>query len=87
MKVAPAWFVVLFVITAIPAGEPEKVPPISERLKAEVANAPLALRFKGTTADECRAWQKDFTAKLKTLLGPHAPPAKWNTTVDRKSVV
>ena len=81
MKVAPAWFVVLFVITAIPAGEPEKVPPISERLKAEVANAPLALRFKGTTADECRAWQKDFTAKLKTLLGPHAPPAKWNTTV------
>lgn len=55
-------------------------PSIHERLKADVAAAPLAMRFKGTTADECRAWQKEFAAKLKTLLGPHAPPAKWKAT-------
>ena len=63
------------------AGEPAKVPPINERLKQDVAAAPLSMRFKGTTADDSHAWQKDFTAKLKTLLGPHTPPAKWQTTV------
>src|SRR5262249_7647554 len=36
---------------------------------------------KGTSAEECRAWQKEFAAKLKSLLGPHAPPAQWKTTV------
>ena len=37
--------------------------------------------FKGTTADDCRAWQKDFAAKLKTLLKPHEPPTTWKTIV------
>jgi dienelactone hydrolase len=68
-------------VVSSPAGEPAKLPSINERLKQDVADAPLAMRFKGTTADECRAWQKDFGAKLKTLLGPHAPPSKWKTTV------
>jgi dienelactone hydrolase len=58
-----------------------KVPPVNERLKQDVAAAPLSMRFKGTTADECRAWQKEFAGKLKSLLGPHAPPAKWKTSV------
>jgi dienelactone hydrolase len=70
-----------FVHTRLHAGEPTKLPPINERLRLDVANAPLTMRFKGTTADECRAWQKDFAAKLKTLLGSHAPPAKWKTVV------
>jgi dienelactone hydrolase len=39
------------------------------------------MRFKGTTADDCRVWQKDFALKLKTLLGPHEPPTKWKTMV------
>ena len=63
------------------AREPAKLPSINERLKQDVADAALSMRFKGTTADDCRAWQKDFTTKLKALLGPHAPPAKWKTTV------
>jgi dienelactone hydrolase len=54
--------------------------PIHDRLKKDVADAPLSLRFKGSTAEECRAWQKEFGAKLKSLLGPHAPPARWKTT-------
>jgi dienelactone hydrolase len=73
--------VAILVPLAFHAGEPAKVPPINERLKAEVENAALAMRFKGTSADDCRAWQKDFSAKLKALLGPHAPPAKWQTQV------
>lgn len=63
------------------AGEKTKAPPINERLKLDVKDAALSMRFKGGTADECNAWQRDFTAKLKTLLGPHTPPAKWKTTI------
>lgn len=74
-----SWLLLLPLGTLI-AGEPTKVAPIGERLKKDVADAPLSMRFKGTTADEARAWQKDFTAKLKSLLGPHTPPAKWKTT-------
>lgn len=55
--------------------------PVTDRLKKEVADAPLSLRFKGTTADDARAWQKDFAAQLRSLLGPHLPPTKWKTTV------
>ena len=67
---------------ALHAGEPAKLPSINERLKLDVASAsPLTLRFKGSTAEEAHAWQKDFSAKLKSLLGPHAPPAKWKTEV------
>lgn len=63
------------------AAQSGTVPNINERLKADVAAAPLAMRFKGTTADECRTWQKEFSAKLGALLGPHSPPAKWETKV------
>ena len=30
---------------------------------------------------DCRKWQSAFLAKLRALLGPHAPPAKWKTVV------
>ena len=63
------------------AGEPPKLPSINERLKQDVADAALSMRFKGTTADDCRVWQKDFAAKLRTLLGRHTPPAQWKTTI------
>ena len=74
-------FAILLAPLALNAGEPAKIAPIAERLKHDVENASLTMRFKGTTAEDCRAWQKDFAAKLRTLLGPHAPPAKWKTTV------
>src|SRR4029077_15511780 len=63
------------------AGETTKVPPNNDRLRLDVEAAPLTMRFKGGTADDCGIWQRDFAAKLKTLLGPHTPPAKWKTTV------
>lgn len=74
-------WLLLFVLPCLNAGEPAKLPPINERLKKNVGAAALSLRFKGTTADDCRAWQKEFAAKLKTLLGPHASPASWKALV------
>src|SRR4051812_46751993 len=58
-----------------------QVPTILERLAQDTANAPLAMRFQGGTADECRKWQAAFAAKLRSLLGPHRPPAAWKTVV------
>lgn len=65
------------------AEEPAPVPAIDERIRRLAAEAPLALEFRGTSADECRRWQTAFAAKLRSLLGPHQPPARWQTTVER----
>ena len=61
--------------------ETTKVPTVLERLVQDTANAPLAMRFQGGTAQECRKWQAAFAAKLRSLLGPHKPPAAWKTVV------
>jgi dienelactone hydrolase len=65
------------------SGEPIEVPGIDERIRKQAEEAPLALEFRGETAEECRAWQEKFAAKLRSLLGPHVPPAKWRTEVER----
>jgi dienelactone hydrolase len=81
MQVRIAVLAAIFTSLPLNAREPAKLPSINDRLKQDVADAPLSMRFKGATADDCLAWQKDFAAKLKSLLGPHAPPTKWKTTV------
>ncbi len=63
------------------AEETVKVPTALEWLESSVANAPLAMRFQGSTADECRKWQTEFGATLRKLLGPHTPPANWRTVL------
>jgi dienelactone hydrolase len=50
-------------------------------VRQQAAKAPLAMKFRGGTAADCRKWQAAFAAKLRSLLGPHAPPAKWKTVV------
>jgi dienelactone hydrolase len=60
-----------------------RVPSVDEQIRKLAADAPLKLEFRGQTADECRAWQKEFAAKLRTQLGPHQPPKEWKTTVER----
>jgi dienelactone hydrolase len=57
------------------------VPPIQERLQRSVAEAPLAMQFRGSSAEECRKWQAEFIAQLRSLLGPQRPPEKWKTVV------
>ncbi|MBI2808830.1 MAG: acetylxylan esterase [Planctomycetes bacterium] len=59
----------------------EPVPPVCLRLNADVKAAQLAMRFKGNTAAECQDWQKHFAAKVKELLGVHAPPKRWRASV------
>lgn len=63
------------------AQQPPAVAGASKSVKAAIAAAPLAMQFTGSTAPECQQWQEQFRAKLKSLLGPHDPPATWKTTV------
>ncbi len=56
-----------------------------EWIRQQADKAPLAMKFRGRTAEDGHKWQAEFAAKLRSLLGPHAPPAKWKTVV-RQSV-
>lgn len=56
---------------------------VDEEIRRLAGSAPLAMRFAGATARECREWQKSFAARLGELLGPFQPPAQWKTTVER----
>jgi hypothetical protein len=66
-----------------PAAQAVRVPTVDEHIRRLADDAPLRSRFQGNTAAECRQWQADFAATLRTLLGPHRPPAQWQTTVER----
>jgi len=59
---------------------------LAETVHAEIRrlarNAALRWKFTGSTAAECRAWQEKFRTKLGELLGPHTPPAEWETEVE-----
>jgi dienelactone hydrolase len=67
------------------AEEPAKAPTAPEWIEHSVEEAPLTMKFRGSTAEECRKWQAEFAARLRSLLGPHTPPAKWKTTVERSA--
>jgi dienelactone hydrolase len=64
------------------AQNPVEVPTVDEAIRKQAEDAPLAMKFGGSTAEECRKWQDEFATKLRSLLGPHKPPAKWKTTVE-----
>jgi dienelactone hydrolase len=67
---------------AVEAPNVVEVPTTDEAIRKLAEDAPLAMQFRGTTAEECRKWQGEFAAKLRSLLGPHKPPAKWKTSVE-----
>ncbi len=56
---------------------------VNKWIGQQADQAPLAMQFKGTTAAQCRQWQQEFAAKLRSLLGAHEPPRKWQTIVQR----
>ena len=64
------------------ADEPADVPIVDEWIAQLAEEAPLGMQFRGTTPAECRRWQAEFSAKLKSLLGPHGPPQTWRTVVE-----
>jgi dienelactone hydrolase len=66
------------------ADEPPRVSAIDERIPQLAEEAPLAMQFRGTSAEDCRKWQAEFAARLRSLLGPHTPPDKWQTVVERR---
>lgn len=63
------------------------VPAVAQDIDLEILslarNAPLAMQFRGGTAQDCRAWQRSFAAKLDQMLGQYQPPAKWESTSER----
>jgi dienelactone hydrolase len=59
------------------------VPTVDEWIRKQAEAAPLTMRFRGSTAEECRKWQGEFAAKLRSLLGDFAPPKKWQTVTER----
>lgn len=60
------------------------VPTTNDLLRNEAEAAPLALQFTGTTAAELQTWQRTFADKLRSLLGPHRPPTKWEVRVEER---
>jgi dienelactone hydrolase len=56
-------------------------------IRRSVSGAPLSMRFPGETAAECRSWQSEFSSTLKSLLGPHAPPERWETVTQGIAVL
>lgn len=58
-----------------------KLPTVNEEIRKAAAAAPLAMQFHGTTPEELAVWQKEFSAKLNELIGPHAPPKLWTVKV------
>jgi dienelactone hydrolase len=65
------------------ADQPANVPTVDDWIKKQAEDAPLAMRFRGRSAEECRKWQGEFSAKLQALLGDFAPPPKWQTQTER----
>lgn len=53
------------------------LPTSDQAIRSAVVSAPLALKFKGSSAAELAAWQREFGAKLRELIGPHTPPPDW----------
>lgn len=53
-------------------------------VRQALKNAELSMLFRGSTADECRAWQKEFRATLMRLLGNSTAPPKWTITEESR---
>lgn len=53
------------------------LPTFQQEMERALRNAPLKMRFRGTTPEELSSWQKQFATKLRELIGPHQPPTAW----------
>ena len=55
---------------------------VHEQIRRLATEAPLKMKFQGSTADDCRAWQQLFGNKLEDLLGTYRPPVRWDSHVE-----
>jgi dienelactone hydrolase len=60
------------------------VPTVDQWLRSQAEHAPLEMRFRGRTAEECRTWQHAFATRLRELLGDFQPPQDW--TAQREDI-
>jgi dienelactone hydrolase len=56
---------------------------VDSEIRNLAAESPLSMQFHGSTEVECKRWQRTFAAKLRELLGPFEPPARWETIRER----
>ncbi|MFN7919642.1 MAG: dienelactone hydrolase family protein [Bryobacteraceae bacterium] len=56
---------------------------IDDEIRRQAANPPLALAFRGGSAEQARTWQHEFRARLDASLGDYAPPRSWETVRQR----
>ncbi|MEW5980040.1 MAG: hypothetical protein AB1898_29955 [Acidobacteriota bacterium] len=52
---------------------------VDDDIRKLASEAPLSLKFEGETAEQCRQWQARFSDRLRSALGPFAPPHAWET--------
>jgi dienelactone hydrolase len=50
---------------------------VNDQIVELADHAPLSMQFHGGTAEECRQWQREFWARLESLLGDFRPPKEW----------
>jgi hypothetical protein len=81
MFVANAAGTAATIFVAAVIGQEPVVPPIADRLRGIISQAPLTMKLEDMSRGECLAWQARFKAKLLELLGSHQPPTAWKTTV------
>ncbi len=67
------------------AGGEETATIVHKDLANAMSDAELSMLFRGTTAQECQAWQKMFRAKLMTLLGDSSPPKPWKAIEESRT--
>jgi dienelactone hydrolase len=70
-------------LLTLPVSLPGQQSNVDEEIRKMAEQPPLSMRFQGKSAEECRAWQRAFAAKLGELLGPHQPPQRWETITER----
>ncbi len=55
---------------------------VHRHIRDLAGRASLRMQFDGSTGDECRLWQRRFSAKLRELLGDFRPPLEWEVQTD-----
>jgi dienelactone hydrolase len=66
---------------------PVRIPTVDDQVRAAAQAAPLKLVFHGSSPEELRTWQRQFSAELLQRIGPHTPPAPANWTAEALSTI
>lgn len=84
MRISPHIMTFFLALAALAIGQqPEQKSTVDQDITNAANNAPLSMTFTGKTAEDCKAWQAKFKSRLMTLLGPHTPPKKWRTIIEK----